>query len=280
MHLSRALLSGVASILLLAFLLLVLAWFGQRRLIYFPFGGVPSLGDVGLVGAQDVTFPTEDGLTLRGWFVPATSTSSGVTVIVFSGNAGHRGLRAPLAEALADRGLATFLFDYRGYGGNPGTPSEAGLTRDARAARAYVAGRSDVDSSRLAYLGESLGAAVAVRLATEHPPVALILRSPFTSLVDIGHYHYPYLPVRRLLRDRYPSIDLIPRVACPVLVIAGAADGIVPASQSARLFAAALEPKRLVTIEGADHNDYELLAGTRSIGEVVAFVTSAVRRAP
>jgi fermentation-respiration switch protein FrsA (DUF1100 family) len=262
---------------LLALLILVLAWFGQRHLIYLPFGRVPSPGDVGLVGAEEVTFPTEDGLTLRGWFVPAKSTS-GFTVIVLPGNAGHRGLRAPIAQALADRGLATFLFDYRGYGGNPGAPSETGLTRDARAARAYVAGRSDVDSSRVAYLGESLGAAVAVRLATEHPPVALILRSPFTSLEDVARYHYPYLPVRWLLRDRYPSIDLIPRVACPVLVIAGDADHTVPASQSARLFAAAAQPKRLVTIEGADHNDYELLAGGRSIGEVVGFVTSVVRR--
>jgi fermentation-respiration switch protein FrsA (DUF1100 family) len=103
-------------------------------------------------------------------------------VLVFNGNGGNRAHRAPLAAALSRSGLAVLLFDYRGYGGNPGAPTEPGLLADARAARAYLASRPGVDPGRLVYLGESLGAAVAVALAVEVPPLALVLRSPFTSL--------------------------------------------------------------------------------------------------
>jgi fermentation-respiration switch protein FrsA (DUF1100 family) len=262
---------------LIAFgLVLALIYFGQRRLIYFPFGGVPSPGELGLEQAEPVEFTTADGLRLHGWFVPAAAPPARATVIVFNGNGGHRGLRAPLAAALAARGIATLLFDYRGYGENPGSPSEAGLIADARAARDHIA-RREPDAARIFYFGESLGAAVAVQIAVEHPPAGLILRSPFTSLADIGRHHYPILPVGWLLRDRYPSIDLIGRVKAPLLVVAGAADRIIPAEDSKRLYAAAPDPKRLVVIDGADHNDYELLAGARLVEAVARFIDPMIR---
>jgi len=269
----------VLTLLLIVSLVLALLWLGQRRMIYFPFGKVPPPATVGLNNAEEVTFTTDDGLTLHGWFVPADPAPARFTVIVFNGNAGHRAMRAPLALALAEHGVATFLFDYRGYGDNAGSPSEAGLVRDARAARAYVASRADTDPTRLVYFGESLGGAVAVRLATEVAPMALVLRSPFTSLADIGRHHYPFLPVRWMLRDRYPSIDLVPRLSCPILVIAGDRDGIIPAAQSRRLYAVAPEPKRLLMIEGADHNDEELFAGRRLIEGLLEFVSAAGQRA-
>ena len=262
---------AVAVFLAGAALLLALIYVGQRRLIYFPFGPVPAPAMVGLAAAQPVAFPTEDGLRLDGWLVAADAGPPLATVIVFNGNGGHRGLRAPLAAGLAARGVTTLLFDYRGYGGNPGSPSETGLLADARAARAYLAGRSDVDPSRLFYFGESLGAAVALRLAIEHPPRGLILRSPFSSLVSVGQHHYPLLPVGLLLRDRYPSIDAIGHLKAPLLVIAGRLDRIVPADDSRRLFAAAPEPKRLVEMN-ADHNDYELLAGDALLDAVASFI--------
>jgi uncharacterized protein len=254
---------------------LVLLWTVQRSLIYFPFGGVPEPAEVGLRGAELIGFTTDDGVSLAGWFVPATTATTLATVIVFNGNAGHRGLRAPLAARLAEQGLASLLFDYRGYGGNPGSPSEEGLARDARAARRYLASRADVDQSRIVYLGESLGTGAAVRLASESLPHALILRSPFTSLVDVGRHHYPFLPVRWLLRDRFPSIDLIGDIACPVLIIAAQNDSIVPAALSERLYAAAAEPKRLVILDGVDHNDAELLDGREMIKAIVDFVRLA-----
>jgi len=264
---------------------LLLVWLGQRSLIYFPMGEVPPPTAVGLAGAEAVAFATDDGLTLGGWFVPAGQPASPnrlvasaakpgqpVTVIVFNGNAGNRAFRAPLAAALAEHGISVLLFDYRGYGGNPGSPSEEGLAADARAARRYVAGRAASD--RIVYFGESLGSGVAVRLATEQPPAALILRSPFTSLTDTGRHHYPFLPVGMMLIDRFASIDRIREIRCPLLVIAADHDSVVPTGLSRRLFEAALEPKRLAIIDRTDHNDHELLSGQRVVDAITDFLSS------
>ena len=253
---------------------LALLWVGQRRMIYLPYGNVPSAALAGLPRADDVTFTTDDGLTLHGWFVPAASMPARFTVIVFNGNAGHRGFRARLAASLAKHAVATLLFDYRGYGDNDGRPSEDGLTRDARAARAYLATRTDVDTSRIVYFGESLGAAVALGLATETRPFALVLRSPFTSMTDIGRHHYPFLPVRWLLRDRYPSLERAERVTCPTLVIAGDRDSIIPIEQSRRLYDALASEKRFVAIAGADHNDEALLDGRDLMQAVLDFLST------
>lgn len=248
-----------------------IVWTQQRRLIYFPFGAVPDARAIGLEGVVPVTFPTRDGLTLTGWFVTRTHTPD-ATVIVFNGNAGNRAFRAPLAAALARTNLAVLLFDYRGFGGNPGSPAEDGLRLDARAARDYVVGRSGGHGDRVVYFGESLGTAVATELAVEHPPAALILRSPFTSMTDVGRHHYPVLPVRWLLRDRYVTIDRIAHVKAPVMVIGGDADSIVPIAQTRRVFEAARQPKSLLVIEGADHNDDTLLSGREMIDGVVRFL--------
>jgi uncharacterized protein len=264
----------LAKLLVIASIGAGMLWTLQRKLIYFPFADVPPPAAVGLPGAQEVSFTTADGLTLNGWFVPRASPPPEITVIVFNGNAGHRGFRAPLAAMLRDAGLATLLFDYRGYGGNPGRPSEEGLARDAQAAHRYVVSRKDVDPNRLVYFGESLGSAVAVRLASEQTPRGVILRSPFTSLIDVGRHHYPFLPVRALLRDRFESIDRIDRVRCPLLIIAGQRDSVVPLDLSRHLYEAAHSPKRLVVFDEADHNDAELLAGPRLKAEILQFVES------
>lgn len=251
---------------------LALFWTLQRWMMYFPTAHVPTPDEIGLTPVEPVTFETPDGLVLSGWFLAASRSSPRLTVLVFNGNAGNRAHRGPLAAALHRHGLQVLLVDYRGYGGNPGTPSERGFVADSRAARAYVVGRSDVDASRLVYFGESLGAAVAVGLAVEHPPAALILRSPFTSMADVGQHHYPFLPVRLLLRDRFPSSDRIHRIRSPLLVIAGEHDRIVPIQQSRRVYAAASAPKTLVIVPEADHNDYELLAGNEMIRAIVRFL--------
>jgi uncharacterized protein len=252
--------------------MLVLLWALQRRLIYFPDPAVPSPAEVGLANAEAVTFRTADGLTLHGWFLPAPRSPAFFTVLVFNGNAGNRAYRAPLASALRAQSCAVLLFDYRGFGENEGSPTEAGLTADARAAYSYVAGRPDVDAARLVYFGESLGSGVAVNLAAEQPPAALILRSPFASMVDVARLHYPIVPVRGLLRDRFASIERIAKVRAPVLVIAGTRDGIVPREHSERLYEAVASPKRLVIVPGADHNDEALLFGTQMIQAIADFL--------
>jgi fermentation-respiration switch protein FrsA (DUF1100 family) len=264
-----------ALIVLLAFAL----WAGQRWLIYFPERELPPPQAVGLPTVEPVSFATEDDLHLEGWFVHPAGPPTGQTVIVFNGNGGNRAYRAPLAAALARAGHAVLLFDYRGYGGNPGLPSERGLARDARAALQAVLSRPDVDPARIVYFGESIGTAVAVRLAAERPPHALILRSPFTSLVDVGRHHYPFLPVQWMLRDRFHTLDHITAVRAPLLVVAGTDDQIVPHEMSEALYAAAPEPKWLATIEDADHNDEILLAGRPVIAAILKFL-DGVRQAP
>jgi fermentation-respiration switch protein FrsA (DUF1100 family) len=259
--------------------LLLLLFVGQRRLIYFPFGGaVPHPREVGLPSAREVTLTTEDGLTLGAWFVEPAGDTAGWTLILFNGNAGNRALRAPLAARLADHGIATLMLDYRGYGGNAGTPSERGLLLDARAARRWVVEqeRGRRTGGRIGYFGESLGTGVAVALAAERPPDAVVLRSPYTSLADMAAYHYPLLPARQLLRDRYASIDRIGTLSCPILIVAAERDSVIPPAQARRLFEAARpEARRWLLLPGTDHNDDDALAGDLLIREVVDFLEGA-----
>ena len=123
-------------------------------------------------------------------------------------------------------------------------------------------------TDRILYYGESLGSAVVTQLATEHPPAALVLRSPFTDLAAVGRIHYPFLPVRLLLRDRYPLAEQLARVDVPTTIVYGADDAIVPAELSRAVAAAAAGPTRLVEIEGVDHNDRALLDGAELIAAV------------
>jgi fermentation-respiration switch protein FrsA (DUF1100 family) len=242
----------------------------QRKLIYFP-GGPAGPPPPGLTA---VTYPTEDGLTLSAWWAPAAAPQRDQTVLLFNGNAGSRYDRLGLAQNLNALGLNVLLTDYRGYGGNPGEPSEPGLLRDARAAQAFLTGTRQIPPNRLIYLGESLGAAVAVALAAERPPRALILRSPFASLVTLGRWHYPFLPVDWLLLDRFSSEERIERVTVPLLIVAGDQDRIVPLAESRRLYARAHPPKQLVVLEGLDHNDPALAEGPRLMQAIADFLAS------
>ena len=260
----------VLVVLLLIMLLAAAAWLLQRRLIYFPDASAPPPAGRVLPSARDVTLHTTDGLELAAWLVPPRpgAPDRRVGAVVAPGNAGNRLARAPLGEALAREGLTVLLMDYRGYGGNPGRPSEAGLARDVRAARAYLVDRGGIPADRLIYYGESLGAAVVTALAAEHPPAGLVLRSPFTDLPAVGQEHYPLVPVRLLLRDRFPVADLIARIPAPTVVVYGTADSIVPPAQSRAVADRAAGPVRLVAVEGADHNDATLLAGPQLVDAV------------
>jgi uncharacterized protein len=248
--------------------LLTLIWFFQRRLIYLPFG-VPRMSAATVFeGGADVPLRTEDGLQLTAWWAPAIGSARGVTVLVAPGNAGSRALRVPLARALTGRGFNVLLVEYRGYGGNPGTPTEDGLAADVRAAYRYLTEDRGVNPHRLVLFGESLGGAVLTRLATERPVGGLVLRSPFTSLADAGARAYPFLPVRMLLRERYPLREQVHAVRVPVAVVAGAADEVVPATQSRAVAAAA--GAFYVELPRARHNDDELVSGPAVVDAVIA----------
>jgi pimeloyl-ACP methyl ester carboxylesterase len=227
-----------------------------------------------LPGAREVGYRTEDGLDLRAWYRPAVGPNR-ATALFAPGNGGDRSLRAPLAAALAEHGIATLLVDYRGYGGNPGSPSSAGLARDVRAARRYLLDELRAAPHRLFYLGESLGCAVVVELATEHPPAGLLLRSPFVSLASVARVHYPFIPVGALLPDRYPVAEQLSRVRVPTTVIYGGSDAVVPPAQSRAVARAAGGPVSVVEVPGADHNDEVFLDGQPVLDAVLRLVGTA-----
>jgi hypothetical protein len=261
---------------LLAAALLAYLYFTQRSMIYFP-GTAAASTDLLPDDARSVELHTRDGLRLAAWFLPPglrpMPSQPGPAVLILNGNAGERSHRLPLAIALAQRGYGVLIFDYRGYAGNPGSPSEDGLRADALAAVEALAAQPEVDPARIAYFGESLGAAVAGGLATERPPAALILRSPPPSIGEVGRHHYPYLPVVDwLLWDRYPLTEQVRELSVPLLVLVTEQDEIVPAALSRRVFDAASEPKRWVSLTAAHHNDPALLAGEELLGAVTAFL--------
>jgi fermentation-respiration switch protein FrsA (DUF1100 family) len=263
-------------------IILVMLALIQRRLIYQP-TQADSIDPefAGLLSGhyETVTVNTTDGLELRGWHVRAASPvpaghisgksngqGSTPVVIYFPGNAGHRGYRALELDVISRLGADVYLFDYRGYGDNPGSPSEEKLADDARSIWRTVTEKRGAKPSQVFLLGESLGGGVASRLASEMcaagtPPGGLILRSTFSSLVDVAAHHYWWLPVRVLLIDRFPSTDRIASVTCPILVIHGTEDEIVPFTNGRRLFAAAPEMSRqsiaktFAPLRGAGHND-------------------------
>jgi uncharacterized protein len=271
---TRRVLQVLAAIVAVVVVVLALAYAFQRKLIYLPSTDpVPAAGTV-LPGARDVALTTADGLTLGAYYLPATGTDLGVTVLLAHGNGGDRAMRAPLARALAARGMSVLLFDYRGYGGNPGDPTEEGLAMDVRAARAYLVDDLRVPQQRLVYFGESLGCAVVTELATEHPPGGLLLRSPFTAMADVASEHYPFLPVRLLLKDRFPLAENIRRVQVPTVVVYGSADSVVPSEQSRTVARAAGGPVTSVEELGADHNDAVLFDGPRLV-DATARLSSA-----
>jgi uncharacterized protein len=237
-----------------------LLWFGQRKLIYFP-STAPVAAPAGMT---EVSFETQDRLRLKGWLAPAAEPGNGMTVLVANGNGGDRSHRAPLARALVARGFTVLLFDYRGYGGNPGSPSESGLYKDIKAAYGYLVER--FRPQEVILFGESLGSAVATHLAAEEPVGGLVLRSPFVDLPSVGARHYPFLPVRLLLRDRFPLAEKLTRVKAPIAVVYGTRDSIVPPEQS--IAVARRVPVPPVAVEGADHNDAELLDGEQLIDAV------------
>jgi uncharacterized protein len=226
---------------LIAYLFVLSAlYLGQRRLLYFPDRTRPELGPLARLGVREVSLRTEDRLTLYSWYLPPPGDAP--VIVYFHGNGGHIGYRAERLRRFAEEGFGALLIEYRGYGGNPGTPSENGLYTDAQAAFEFLDGERIAADRRVLY-GESLGSAVAVWLAARSSAAALILEAPFTSIAAVAQYHYPYVPAYRLATDRFDSLAKIGRVRAPLLLIHAEDDRVVPVRFGRTLYAAAPEPK-------------------------------------
>jgi fermentation-respiration switch protein FrsA (DUF1100 family) len=251
--------------------LLVLVAAGcQRFLLYLPDRGSAAPGDFGVPDMAAVELTTEDGLDLTAWYKAAEDGRP--TIAFFHGNAGHLGYRGLKVRPYLDAGYGVLLVEYRGYGPNPGKPSEQGLYRDGRAALAYLAA-AGVPAGRTALYGESLGTGVAVELAQGQPLAAVILEAPYTSMADVGAHHYWFLPVRLLIKDRYDNLAKIGKLRAPLLVVVGAEDRVVPAKFGRRLFEAAPQPKDIAEFPHAGHND---MYGPEVAQRVIEFLAQRV----
>jgi uncharacterized protein len=266
---------ALAVVLVLIGVVVGLVWTFQRHLIYFPDASAVPPADSAIAGSRDVALRTTDGLTLGAWFVPPIGAPRDLAVLMVPGNAGNRADRTGIADQLRRRGFAVLLMDYRGYGGNPGSPDEHGLARDSDAAVAAL-GALGYPPERTIYFGESLGTGVVAALQQRHPPAGVVLRSPFTELADVGRHHYPWLPVGLLLRDRFPVAELMGPSQVPAAVIYGDRDSVVPPDLSAAVADSAGALVSEVVLSGADHND-PVMFGAEVAGAVARLADDAVR---
>lgn len=229
----------------------------ERRMIWFPGRALAHTPAEARLAYEDVRFPAADGVSLHGWWVPAPGART--TLLWCHGNAGNIGDRVENLALFHDRlGVHVLLFDYRAYGQSDGAfddLSEDATYADALGALAWLRARPEVAATNLVYFGRSLGAAVAVELARRHPPAALVLESPFTSIAQMSRRVVPLVPVGWLLATKYDSISKIGALRVPLLILHGEEDEVVPFEQGRRLFEAAREPKTFFAIPGAGHND-------------------------
>jgi len=241
----------------LAVLVLLMVFF-EERFIFVPRpydGGdawQPPGGDY-----VDVAFRSVDGTELHAWYFQHPSPR--VHLLHCHGNAGNITGRLEIARQLFRLGASVFLFDYRGYGRSKGSPDEAGILQDAQSARKEFARVAGIPTADIVLLGRSLGGAVAVDLAAREGSRGLILESTFTDLPAVASVHYPFLPVRWLLRTRLDSLTKIADYSGPVLQFHGTADRIVPVEIGKQLFAAVPgtegTDKELFLWEGGGHNE-------------------------
>lgn len=251
-RLRRVLTVSAAVVLGMYALLLVAMMFLETSLVFFP--SRQARGGWDVAGVERVRFEADDGTRLHGWYLPHPNARA---VVMFAcGNAGNISYRAERFTHLRDAHRVSLLaFDYRGYGLSEGKPHERGLLLDARAARRWLAERADVAESEIVLMGESLGGGVMVDLAARDGARGLVLERTFTSLPDVGAYHYSFVPVRLLMRNRLDSLSKIGGYHGPLLVCHGDVDEIIPLAMGRRLFEAANEPKRFVLLPGVGHND-------------------------
>ena len=250
-------------ILIFAYIGLAIAlYFGQSNLVYMPSKDVIETPETLGIKFEDIQIVTKDNVNLDAWFVPAKDDNLvGKGVILFChGNGGNISNRLSYLPIFRDLGLSTLLFDYRGYGKSEGKPTEEGTYADVEAVWQYLTQEKQIPPQKIIIYGESLGGAIASYLAekTTQPDGknsagGLVLASTFTSISDRASELYPFLPIRWLSRFSYNSIDRLPNIKIPVLLIHSTDDEIIPFTHGDRNFQVANQPKTLVKIHG-DHN--------------------------
>lgn len=273
----------VISVLVIALIGVPVGFFMLRRfeasVIFHPERS--ALGGAWRVprGAEEVWFRNAEGLKLHGWFFHTATRPAHATVVYAHGNGGNLSYCGWVGESLAARGLDVLLFDYRGYGRSEGEAAgEGGLYADAEAAYDFVTKERGVPAGRVVLYGQSLGTAAVTDVAARRECGALVLESGLSSAADMAAVVVPWLPrfVRGLTKNKLDTVSKLPRVRCPVLVVHGDRDEIIPVWQGRRLFDAAAEPKRLIIIEGAGHNDLSNVGGGKYIDTLAEFFRGSI----
>ena len=246
----------------------------DRYFIFRPDEGLS--GDPSEVGLafEDVRFTAADGVTLHGWFVPGSDST---TLLLLHGNAGNIGGRLRrLADLHRRLGMNVFIFDYRGYGLSEGRASEKGTYLDAEAALDYLGTRGDVDQGRVALFGHSLGTAIAVETAVRREVYAVLLEAPFTSVRAMAAHSYPFVPgVGWIVRTKYDSLSKIEGIGTPLMVVHGDRDDTIPILMGREIYEAAAEPKRFLAVAGADHDDADVVGGEAYYEAIATFLSDA-----
>ena len=256
----------VLGIVIVVTLFFLLRWF-ERKNLYFPTRRIEiTPEDVGL-HYEDVYFETEDGLKLHGWFIPSNSKR----VLIFChGNGGNISHRIELISILHNIGLNVFIFDYRGYGKNPGITTEKGTILDALGAYEYIR-KLETEPECIILYGRSLGANIAIELASMVDAGILISEGGFTSVMDVAKDIYRVRPPGFLIYNKYNALDKISRVTIPILIIHGRDDELIPLMHGVILYEEANEPKEFFEIKGG-HNDGFILTGEAYIKRIEEFI--------
>jgi uncharacterized protein len=244
-------------ILVLGVLCLLLYRF-QERLIFFPqklIGPKPEA-----FAADEITL-VHEGVGLHGWYIRARTARPSALIVYYGGNAEE--VSGNLPDFKDFPSASVLLVNYRGYGMSSGQPTEAALFSDAVYILETILQRENIDPRRIILMGRSLGSGVAVYVASRRKVAGVILVTPFDSLVAVAKKHYPFFPVQLLLKHRFDSASLAPRIAAPMLGIIAGRDEIIPRQSSERLIQQWGGPVRAITITEATHNDVHLYEGYR-----------------
>lgn len=240
---------------LAAILIVVMFRWFEHTQVFHPSRTFEALPASTGLAWEEAMFTASDGTRLHGWFFPAPAQASqpARAILVCHGNGGNISHRLGTAKSLHQLGVAVLLFDYRGYGRSEGRPSEGGTYQDGQAAHAWLTARG-FPAGAIVVLGESLGGGIASELALREKVAGLVLQSTFTSIPDIGHELFPWLPVRTMASIRYDTHHKLPRIAVPVLVLHSRGDTLIGFHHAERNLAAAREPKSFAELDG-NHND-------------------------
>ncbi len=266
---------GVMAVLFVLYAVLLVGC--EKKIIYHPSKfpeGYWNPSSMGL-NVQDVSFQSEDGIKLHGWFV--ASPNARATLLWFHGNAGNLSHRLDNIQRLLPLNINIFIFDYRGYGKSEGTPDEIGIYRDSLAAYNKVLELEGVSVDSLFLFGRSLGGICAVETALNNPARGLILESVFTSASDMSRKIFPLIPLGWAIRSKLDAIGKVPQIKLPKLVLHGDRDEIVPFDLGRKLYDAAADPKSFYTIEGAGHNDTYIMGGPGYYQALDGFISETLK---